>query len=64
MFQTEEMRAQKEMLLKLLEHREGEPVNIFVNWDFTTMDFSQKSVATMEQLNASKEDEEEGAIQY
>lgn len=63
-FQTEEMRNSKELLMKLLEHREGEPVNMFLNWDFTTMDFSQKSIVTNEQLATTEDDEEEGAIQY
>jgi len=63
-FQTEEMRNNKELLMKLLEHREGEPVNMYLNWDFTTMDFSQKAVVTNEQLSATSEDEDEGAIQY
>jgi intein/homing endonuclease len=64
-FQTEEMRGSKELLLKLLEHREGEPVNMFLNWDFVNMDFSQKSIVTNEELTVStNDDEDEGAIQY
>jgi len=48
MFQTSIMREEKEMLVRLLEHREGEQVNIHVNWDFDNMDFSQKAVVDLD----------------
>jgi replicative DNA helicase len=55
LFQTEQMRSQKEMLLRLLEHREGEPVNLLINWDFSEMDFSQKSVVKGDELTEDSE---------
>jgi replicative DNA helicase len=64
LFQTEEMRHSKEMLVRLLEIRDGEPVSLYISWDFTTMDFSQKSIVTAEQLNTSSDDDDEGPIKY
>lgn len=50
MFQTEDMRASKQMLIRVIEHREGEPVNLLVRWDFTTMDFTEISKVNMDDL--------------
>lgn len=44
MFQDDDMRAAKRMLLKLMEHREGEPVSITVTWDLDTMVFTEVGV--------------------
>ena len=63
-FQTEDMRAGKEMLLKLMEHREGEPINLLVHWDFATMDFSQKSIVKDGDLQKDDDDDDGGRIQY
>jgi len=64
LFQSEEMRGSKEMLLRLFEHREGEPINLYINWDFSTMDFSQKAVVKDEDLKAVSGGEEDETITY
>lgn len=63
LFQTDEMRNSKEMLVKLMEHREGEPVTIFIHWDFTQADFSQKSVVKEGDL-VKADDEADSRIVY
>ena len=40
MFQSAEMRGDKQMLIKILKNREGGINNITMNWDFDTMEFS------------------------
>ncbi len=43
MYQTEELRGEKEMLFKLLKQREGEQCSFVTNWDLTDMEFTEKS---------------------
>jgi len=64
MFQPEEMKAGKEMLIRLMEHREGEPVNIKAHWDFANMNFTQKVVVSDADLMGDDDDDSGGRIQY
>lgn len=57
MFQDNDMRVAKRMLIRILEYRHGEPIDLLVNWDFDTMDFSELKVTSVEELQ--KEGEEE-----
>lgn len=41
LIQTDDMRAQRQMMFKPLKIREGEGKEITVNWDFENMDFSE-----------------------
>jgi len=50
------------MYVRLLEHREGEPVNIQTHWDFATMDFSQKAV--VKDMDMINEDDDDAKISY
>jgi len=58
MFQTDDMREARQMLIRILEHREGEPVNIMTRWDFSTMDFDEFSVVSNDDLNKASGEEE------
>lgn len=64
MFQDEEMRVMRRMLLRLLEHREGEPVNLMVNWDFTTMNFSEIGVVSGEELSKKDDKDDDSRVQF
>lgn len=41
-YRTEDMVENKEMLMKILKHREGEEAQWVTEWDFDTMSFDQK----------------------
>lgn len=44
MVRTKEMRESKELLVKTLAVREGDPFDMTLNWDFDRMDFSEKEM--------------------
>ncbi len=46
LFQNEDKKLAREMSLKLLKIKEGEPIQMTQNWNFDTMDFSQKALIT------------------
>lgn len=62
MFQDGDMKNAKKMYLRLLEHREGNNVDLEINWDFDKMDFSQIQVVDLSALG--KDDEGEDAVKY
>lgn len=64
MFQDEEMRTMRRMLLRVLEHREGEPVNLLVNWDFTSMNFSEIGVVSGEELAKKDDKDDDSRVQF
>jgi len=59
--QDDDMKLNKEMVLKIMERREGETFNLKIRWDFDTMDFSEIGVVTDDELGMKslKEDEPE-----
>ena len=52
--QDEDMKLNKEMVLRVLERREGECFNLKLNWNFETMDFSEIGAITDEELSMSR----------
>lgn len=44
MYQTEDLRVNKEMLFKLLKHREGERLDFVTQWDLENMIFDVKGI--------------------
>lgn len=61
MFQTEDMRTEKKMVFRLLEHREGEPVSFEVSWDFDQMNFDQIAIIKEEAFREKGGGDEEVA---
>jgi len=59
--QDDDMKLNKEMVLKVMERREGETFNLKIRWDFETMDFSEIGVVSDDELNLknTKSDEPE-----
>ena len=42
MFQDEDMKASNQMVVELMEHREGESLKLLVNWDFSKMNMREE----------------------
>jgi len=58
MFQDDDMKLEKRMLIRLMEHREGESVNVMVHWSFDAMDFSEIGVVQGDEIKRKSADEE------
>jgi replicative DNA helicase len=50
MFSDDDLKASRRMLLTLMEHREGEDVNMLCRWDLEAMDFSFIGYISAEEL--------------
>lgn len=62
MFQDNDLRASKRMLLRVMEHREGEDLNLLVNWDLDTMNFDE--IGLMEGDDLGGDDDDDVEISY
>ncbi len=60
MYQTEDLRLNKEMLFKILKQREGERLEFVSEWDLDSMSFEVKDMGTDDVgvIDESEEDEE------
>ena len=54
LIQDDDMKQNKEMVVKIMERREGETFNLKLHWDFMNMDFTEIGVVTDEELNIKK----------
>jgi len=61
LFGNEETKRKKEMVLTLMEHREGEELEILVNWDLNTMDFTEIGAVNVWKLEENPADSK-GAV--
>lgn len=52
--QDDDMKDEHEMILKVMERREGETFNLKLRWDFETMDFSEIGVITDDEMALKK----------
>ena len=59
MFQTESMRAKKQMGHSLEKQRDGKIGLFYTNWDFEKMDFDEQVMTAAEQAQIEKEQDAE-----
>lgn len=62
LFQDDDLRAEKRMLVRLLECREGESVDFLVHWNFATMSFGEVGIVKAGDL--AKGDGKEEGLEY
>lgn len=65
LFQTEDMKLNKELTIKSLKVREGAPFEFKINWDFSNMDFSElESYEDCDDDDEEEEQEPTGIIDF
>jgi hypothetical protein len=64
MYQTEDLRLNKEMLFKILKQREGERLEFVSEWDLDNMNFSVKDMGSDDVGVANEALEEEEEIRF